>query len=433
MALAALAGLNAYVFLGEGVGLTPRALSSAAIRGRGPLPPLANPPKPRVCDGDPVETFARLGDLVQLSTTIAPQDTLRLSLLDLGTTPSAIDEIESAIRAKVDPSLIMGMGVNLRVALDRSGTIHGLELEPGEGRVIQACRAANGFAVQHLQHPLRTDVALISVRLGGNPDLAEALIDAGERGDLARQIAEILTHDVDFLTEARPGDRIQVMVEKRWLGRRFHRYGKIVALRYVGAAGRVAYYRYDDDDGRTAYYNRKGAAVRRQLLRSPLAFWSVRGDQRPLLVPSIEVVEGRIGATYRVPEGAPVVALASGRVRDAGDRGHHGHSITLDLDHGYSIRYSHLLRSVGGVQAGDNVRQGQMIALTGHTGRTATDRLRVEMWKTDLGDQACQDPLVILSRGARRPPRVDKSLPAKTISRFVDDIRPWRRALLAAG
>jgi murein DD-endopeptidase MepM/ murein hydrolase activator NlpD len=430
LALLVLGLVNAYVFVGSGDTLgSLGSLGAASIgTGRGPLPPLAEPPE-QACGGDPVRIFEGLEGLTRLETSLQGGYTLRLGLLALGVAGEDIDRLETSIRTTVDLSLLGGSGAPVRIAADRLGRVHALEIELAEGHVLQACRRDESFEVRNIQHPLRTDVEVISLELSGDADLGRAVEQAGENPELAGLVAQTLAHDVDFMSEARPGDEIQVMVEKRWLGRRFHRYGAALAVRFHGAITRAAYFRYKPEGGESGFFDGEGQPMRRKFLRSPVAFFSVDPEARGMLVPAIEVVEGRIGASYRLPEGAPVIAIADGIIRAAASTLEQGNFIDLELEGGSVIRYCHLHRFIGPLEEGTEVRQGQVLGLAGHSGRTPHSRLRMELWETKDGEVKTVDPLRIAGQGEARAPRVGAPIPASQQARYKEDVVPWRRAL----
>jgi len=433
LALLVLAAINGWVFFGRSdTGLAAlSSLGATAIEDRsGPLAPHASAPE-SACGGDPVRIFEGLESLLPLSINLSGGYTLRLGLLQLGIASDEIDGIEAGIRNHVDLSLLGGSGAPLRIAIDRSGTVHALEVELAEGHILQACRtsrAGNPFDVRNIQHPLRTDVEVVTIEIGDDADLSHAIDSAQEKPELADIVARTLAYDLDFATELRPGDRVAVMLEKRWLGRRFHRYGQVLALRFVGSAGRHSYFRYKPEGAPAAYFDGDGEPVRRALLRTPVGWFAVDPEARALLAPSIEVIQGRIGAVYRLPEGAPVVALGDGEIVDTDESSTEGRVIEIRFDDGTTARYAHLMRLVGEPKSGTRVTQGQVIALAGHSGRTPSDRLRLEL----SSDTEPLDPLRTLGRDGTRPARVGKTIPATGRKRFVDDIAPWIRALKVA-
>lgn len=433
LALGILAVVNGYVFFGRGAnGLAAlSSLGATAIEDRsGPLSPHASAPEV-ACGGDPVRIFGGLESLVSLSSTLSGGYTLRLGMLQLGIESDEIDAVEAGIRGHVDLSLLGGSGAPMQVAVDRYGMVHALEIELAEGHVLQACRTGRTeepFEVRNIQHPLRTDVEVVGLEIGSDADLSRAVAAADEKPELAEMVARSLAGDIDFFNEARPGDKIAVMVEKRWLGRRFHRYGQVLAVRFTGSAGRLSYFRYKPEGAPVGMFDPDGLSMRRGLLRSPVGYFAIDPEARGLLTPSIEVIQGRIGAVYRLPEGAPIVALGDGEVVDVDESGTDGRWVTLKLDNGTTARYSHLLRVVGELENGTRVRQGQIIALAGHSGRTPHDRLRLELSK----DGESIDPLRTLGHDGARADRVGDPIPDKARTRYTEDIAPWIRALKSA-
>lgn len=435
--LTLLALVNAYVFMwreGTSVlelgGPKPTAIGLGNDDGpSGPLGSHADPPE-RACSGDPVRIFEGLHDQIFQASALGSGRTLRLLLLELGVAGPEIDAIEAAIRPSLDLGLVAGTGAPVRVAMDRRGGVQALEIELAEGHLVQACRADGGVQVRTIQHPAVSDVAVVRVELGADADVVRAIVEAGERPELADLVAEVLAFDVDLVTEAHPHDHIEVLVEKRSLGKSFHRYGALLAVRYRGAAGRFTYLRHQPEGTRVAaYYDGEGRPQRRTLLRSPLRFHPIAPEARAMMPPSVEIVAGRAGALYRRPEGAPVVALGDGVVRRAEEMADLGLVVELELPGGVVARHAHLLRALGDLRPGVKVRQGQLIGLAGHSGKTATDRVRLELWREENGESTLLDPLVIARGDEQRPPVIGAPLRDKALARFKAETAPWLRAL----
>ena len=370
--------INAWIFVWRDEGGLDSFDAKAAVIGGGSLDSGFASPLDDACGGDPVRIFANLEDRLRLETRLNEGRTLRLALLELGLHSDAIDEVEAAVRGTMDLGMLTGSGAPVRIAGDRDGGIQALEIEVSEGHLIQACRAPSGLEIRNIQHPLRVDVAVIAAVLPDNGSLLEAVDEAGQTPELARLIAETLAAEIDFTSDVRPGDKIQVLVEKRYLGRNFHRYGKLLAIRYTGNAGRVAFYRYKPKGGDEGLFDGDGQPMARALLRTPFAWHPIDPEARNALAPAIEFIDGRMGAVYRRSLGAPVVAIGDGTVRQVGPEGDDGLVVDVELDDGRRVRYANLMRTVGEPEPGDRVDQGEVIALVGQTGKTPVARLRLE-------------------------------------------------------
>jgi murein DD-endopeptidase MepM/ murein hydrolase activator NlpD len=82
------------------------------------------------------------------------------------------------------------------------------------------------------------------------------------------------------------------------------------------------------------------------------------------------------GVDVAAPEGTPVLAMKSGRVEFAGNRG--GYGLTVVLEHGSTrTLYAHLSRI--DVGAGQRVRGGDVIGAVGRTGNATGPHLHFEV------------------------------------------------------
>jgi murein DD-endopeptidase MepM/ murein hydrolase activator NlpD len=101
---------------------------------------------------------------------------------------------------------------------------------------------------------------------------------------------------------------------------------------------------------------------------------------------------GHSGMDIAAPEGTPVLAPADGVVTLADDLYITGGTLLLDHGHGVSSNLLHLSRI--DVQAGDPVRQGQVVGAVGSTGRATGPHLH---WGMNWFDVRV-DPLLVLER-----------------------------------
>jgi ABC-type dipeptide/oligopeptide/nickel transport system ATPase subunit len=96
-------------------------------------------------------------------------------------------------------------------------------------------------------------------------------------------------------------------------------------------------------------------------------------------------------------------------------------------------RHAHLLRTLGDLRPGVKVRQGQLIGLAGHSGKTATDRVRLELRREEAGEVTMLDPLLIARGDEAAPRRRRRAAAAKALERFKTEMAPWSRALRPLG
>jgi murein DD-endopeptidase MepM/ murein hydrolase activator NlpD len=85
------------------------------------------------------------------------------------------------------------------------------------------------------------------------------------------------------------------------------------------------------------------------------------------------------GVDFQLPDGTEVRAMAGGRVRFSGTQSGFGQVIWLEHSSSVLTVYAHL--SAIHVQAGENVRNGQVIGLSGHSGNVTGSHLHFEIWR----------------------------------------------------
>lgn len=199
--------------------------------------------------------------------------------------------------------------------------------------------------------------------------LFNAVTSAGERPELALQLADIFGWDLDFYTDPRPGDTFRVVLEKKTYPQTGQvRYLRIYAAEYVNAGDAYQAVLFRDPAGHPAYYAPDGKSLKKAFLRSPLKFAAPVTSRfsRSRVHPVLRIHRPHLGTDYAAPVGTPVQAIGDGRVVMAGARRGAGNLVHIRHANGYETFYLHLSRIL--VRAGQRVAQGDRIGLVGRTG-----------------------------------------------------------------
>lgn len=114
-----------------------------------------------------------------------------------------------------------------------------------------------------------------------------------------------------------------------------------------------------------------------------------RGQVRPGVVD-----ESHPGIDIAVPLGTPVRASGGGSVSAAGYDADYGLFVLLRHPSGYETMYGHASRLL--VVEGDDVQAGQVIALSGNSGRSTAPHLHFEIRR----DAKSLDPLTLVKEGS---------------------------------
>lgn len=99
------------------------------------------------------------------------------------------------------------------------------------------------------------------------------------------------------------------------------------------------------------------------------------------------------GMDFAMPIGTPIKAAEDGKVVHSGPKGGYGHTVVLDHGNGYTSLYAHQSKTL--LQEGAVVKKGEVIGLSGNSGRSTGPHLHFEVRK---GDQPI-DPKGFLEKG----------------------------------
>lgn len=101
------------------------------------------------------------------------------------------------------------------------------------------------------------------------------------------------------------------------------------------------------------------------------------------------------GIDFRQKTGSKVQATGAGVVIHAGTAGGYGNMVEIDHGNGITTRYGHLSKIL--VKEGDTVSEGDLIALSGSTGRSTGPHLHYEVRRNDVAI----DPMRFLNAGLK--------------------------------
>ena len=201
----------------------------------------------------------------------------------------------------------------------------------------------------------------------GRAGLAATFSDEGVEQAALDQLDDAFVSRVDLLAFLTPETRFTI-----WL-----RGDTLVAARVPVRGKQLFAALYEGAHAPRAFYDASGAALASALRARPVALGHVSsrfGDR-------FDALAGRYarhnGVDYAVPRGTPVIAAGAGRVKEVGASAAAGRFLKLVHAGGYESRYLHLDRVV--VVRGAVVRAGQVIALSGNTGRSTGPHVHYEL------------------------------------------------------
>jgi murein DD-endopeptidase MepM/ murein hydrolase activator NlpD len=266
-------------------------------------------------------------------------------------------------------------GQPYRLVLTLGGLFRSFEYTIDHDRFLRVSGASAGapapLTARILEYPKRTETAVVSGVIDAEHSSLVAAVDhAGGQIDLALQLAEVFSGQVDFNSDVQPDDRFEILVDKDFRDGKFAAYGPIRAATLVNGGRRLQAFRFAEGDGRASYFDENGRSVRRFFLPSPLPFNPrvTSGFSGRRLHPVYGVERAHLGVDFAAAVGTPVLAVADGVVESAGFSGASGRLIRLRHANGYQTYYLHLSSIADGVRPGARVSQGEVIGHSGASG-----------------------------------------------------------------
>ena len=421
---AVLIGVNVYFFLLRG-GTSLRALmKTSEMQKAAPAdaPPAASggsaapaPAAAKAKADDPSAEEARVVD-----GTMADNDTVERRWKADGLPPATVNALANALGKLFDLRTVRaGHGYTLR--FDAVDHLRAVEYRVSPALAYHVTREANdAWKATKDEKPIETRTAEIGGVIGSS--LYDAIKRTGESTSLVGWFVDTFAWDINFYTDSNAGDRFKIIVEKRYLGGKFYKYGRVLAAEYKGRTGTFRAFWFQPADGTPgSYFTEHGESIVKSLLKTPLKYVRVSSTfDRHRFHPILHTERAHLGVDYAAPTGTPVWATAPGRVSFVGPRGGAGNAIIIDHANAMSSTYMHLSKFAKGLHVGQEVRQKQVIGYVGMTGLATGPHLHFSV----RVNGAFVDPLKL--KPAREAP-----IAPKYRQEFADAVGPRLQALAA--
>jgi murein DD-endopeptidase MepM/ murein hydrolase activator NlpD len=303
-------------------------------------------------------------------------DTVGTILARLGVDdPEALNYLLQARDVRSLYQLVPGRAV--RAVTTTGGRLERLAYLNTDGKRLLVERTDSGFQATEEMPAMEARVAQTSGEITSS--LFAATDAAGLHENIAIQLADIFSSDIDFHRDLRKGDRFSVIYEANYSDGEFVGVGRVQAAEFInqGRVYRAVY--FQDDEGRGGFYTPEGRNVRKAFLRSPLEFSRITsGFSSSRFHPVLKTWRAHHGIDYGAPTGTRVRATADGVVTEVGWSGGYGKVVKVRHPNGYGTLYGHLSGYADGVQRGKRVVQGQVIGYVGSTGLATGPHLHYE-------------------------------------------------------
>ena len=265
----------------------------------------------------------------------------------------------------------------LEIKTNLDGKLLHLEYEINNETILVAGLTPQGYQivteklVLQNQHVLKSAVIINS--------LFGATDDAGIPDQIALQIADIFSGQIDFQGDLRPGDHFNVIYEAFYNAGELMKVGNVLAVEFVNNGKKYQAVHFGDAEGKFAYYTPDGKSLHKSFLRSPVEFTRVSSTfSTGRFHPILHRMRAHQGVDFAAPTGTRVKASGDGVVDFVGRKGGYGNVIVLKHQGGISTVYGHLSAFSAGLHKGQQVLQNDIIGYVGMTGLATGPHLHYE-------------------------------------------------------
>lgn len=268
-------------------------------------------------------------------------------------------------------------GQPIQVQLSQDGQLQKLIYFPTNNNRFVIEREASGFSASTNSAGVQTLSVLKSARIENS--LFGATDTARIPDQIAMQMVEIFSSDIDFHTDLRRGDHFTIVYESNLYDGAELSAGKILAAEFFNNGKTYRAILYRSADGTVGYYTPEGKSLHKSFLRSPLEFSRISsGFSLGRFHPILQKMRAHKGVDYAAPIGTRVKASGDAVVEFVGTKNGYGNVVVLRHANGINTVYGHLSHFASGLRKGMRVAQGEVIAYVGMTGLATGPHLHYE-------------------------------------------------------
>ncbi|RQO34269.1 peptidase M23 [Herminiimonas sp. KBW02] len=273
-------------------------------------------------------------------------------------------------------------GKRVQVQTTEDGELNWLSSTVGTGagnlKNIEIRREGKGFKATEKAIALEKR---IEMRSGEIKSSLFAATDAAQIPDnVASQIVDMFSTNIDFGSDLRRGDRFNVVYETFWQNGEYVYAGRVLAGEFMNGPATYQSVWFDDPSVASSggYYGFDGKSLKKAFLKSPLEFSRISSGFSVRKHPISGLWKAHKGVDFAAAIGTPIRASGDGVIDFAGTQRGYGNVVIIKHWSKYSTAYAHMSRFATNIRKGSKVSQGQVIGYVGMTGWSTGPHLHYE-------------------------------------------------------
>jgi murein DD-endopeptidase MepM/ murein hydrolase activator NlpD len=258
-----------------------------------------------------------------------------------------------------------------------TGELLELQFQIDINRALVVKQSGDGYEAHEIPLALENRVEVKGAEISSS--LFAATDAANIPDQVAIQLANIFSSEIDFNQDLRTGDHFSVIYEASFSDGELIKTGRVLSAEFVNQGKTYRAVLYRAPDGHENYYAPDGKSMQKTFLRSPLEFSRISSVfSLARFHPVLKTWRAHKGVDYAAPIGTLVKAVADATVAFVGNQGGYGNVVMLQHTGGISTVYGHLSRFASGLHKGQKITQGEAIGFVGMTGLATGPHLHYE-------------------------------------------------------
>lgn len=209
--------------------------------------------------------------------------------------------------------------------------------------------------------------------------LFEDGVKSGISPNTMMQMINLYGYDVDFQRDIHDGDKFEMLVESFYdeEGKKV-KDGSVLFSSLTLQDRPIEIYMHKVGN-QVEYFDGKGNSVRKSLLRTPINGARISSGFGMRRHPVLGYSKMHKGTDFAAPTGTPIFAAGAGTITYYGVKGGYGNYVQIRHNSEYSTAYGHASRFNKKFRVGSKVKQGDVVAYVGTTGRSTGPHLHFEV------------------------------------------------------
>ena len=322
-------------------------------------------------------------------------DTLVKILMDLGVEENNAFLILDTIKKKYNPKLIkVGTEVTIKYKMkvdyspndltseediDKKTVVENIFIPLSQDRTIELKKTGDDkYEIAEKKLKLEMQVS----RYSGT--IKEGLFVDGVQSGISptsmMNMIKLYSYDIDFQRDLKSGDRFEMLIETFYdeKGVKIKEGNVIFSSLALQKSKSIDMYMHKIN-GQVEYFDAKGNSVRKSLLRTPINGARVSSGFGMRRHPILGYSKMHKGVDFAASQGTPILAAGNGTIVYYGVKGGYGNFVQIKHNQDYSTAYGHASKFASKLRVGSSVKQGQIVAYVGSTGRSTGPHLHFEL------------------------------------------------------